>query len=643
MLGAGVERDVLFLCYREVAMDWSSINLRRRSVFVLFIYLLLVAAVALVLFWRFPNNVTAPNFYGEDGSVYLQSILNHGWLRGAFETFNGYFIIGLYLLCGLGWLINALFLGGAFLTLPVGFALSAIAFMAAVIALPYLLFRRAFGWLPTTLVVVFGALMPLPQSPHIVIGTIGNDKWIFLYLAFLLVLYRVTNHRRLHWPTLLAIDAGILISAYTNSTVYFLAPLAFWPYAVEFWQRRHIIKPLDYLRRVWRDQEFISMAGLYVLLLPQIVYIATHGIPKLAGYLDTPFRMSRAIELFVNRTYLFGVTHLINGHVDDVGAVMLFGLLLFLAWKELKGSARLAFWFGVYAAGMASLLFTINRPGVTDFFLGYKPGGSGPDQFFYAQTLVMYLPIALVAFGAAGSFRRNRPLRASLLIVFVAAIVVSGFVSIIYRGDQWHNASVFENDAGTFIDQAITACTSSGGSIVRVTVYPYADGRFALNAPRAKVCGGALRPYQLSAEDLGLRVNNNDYSPITRSKQFTQTFVAGSDNLDGIRLFISTFGVPFRRGAYELELLDSSCSKTLRTRDISTKLMDNAYYNVRFEPLANSAQRTYCFTLDAPSSNFDPIAIQRSRPDAYTAGTYTDSGRLQTTDVVFEPLFTQLH
>jgi hypothetical protein len=586
--------------------------------------------------------VVFANFYGEDGSVYLQNVMNDGWLKGALTTFNGYFIIGLYLLCGLGWIINALFLGGSLLTLPEAFAAAAILFMAAVIALPYLLFSSSFGRTKTLLAVMTGALIPLPLSPHIVIGTIGNQKWIFLYLAFLLVLYRVINYKKLSLKRLIVIDVALLVAAYTNSTVYCLIPVAYLPYLRAYWTKRKKNKLIPFIKKELRQRDFQSLAVLSALLVPQVIYVALNGIPKLAGYLDTPFQPAKAIEVFINRTYLFGVTHIVNGHMNDIIAVILFLVMVFLGWKYTRGREKFAFFFGLYAAGMASILFVINRPGVSDHFHGYQPSGSGPDQFFYAQTLVMCLPILLVFFGVIDKFPRQ--LKGASLGAAIAFFIASGLMSNATTGALWRNASVYENDAGIFTDNALVSCETPDNP-VRVTVYPYKGGQFSIYVPRGDVCNDKLNDYQPSSSDLGLKLNNNDHLPVWREYMFTQTFLATENGLEGIRLFLSNFDNNYRDGTYTLILMDENCKSQIRTALVPTQMMDNAYYNLRFAPITDSANKKYCFSLDQPDGTrdgtFDPIAIQRSQPNAYADGSYSEGETQLPVDVVFNLLYDQ--
>lgn len=612
-----------------------------RTYFRVLVYVLLAAAAFAVLLWRFPNNVMWANFYGEDGSVYLQNILDKGWLEATFTPFNGYGIVGLYVICGLGWIINSLLFGSGLLSLPVAFALSAILFMAAVIALPYLLFANSLGRKKMLFVVIISTLVPLPVSPHIVIGTIGNQKWIFLHLAFLLVVYRVINYKRLSLKRLVAVDALLVISAYTNSTVYLLVPLLLLPYLREYLKNGKKYSMLKTLKMALRDWSFRSLILLYMLLLPQIIFVAVNGIPKLAGYLDTPFKIERAVELFINRTYLFGVTHLINGFLNDILALGLFGFLLFVGLKLLHNEERFIFIAGIYTAGMASLLFVINRPGVTDHFFDYRFSGSGPDQFFYAQTLIMYLPIVLVLFALLTKIKYKENFLCPLILSFMSTgLILAGILSNQVYGENWRNASVFENDAGVFTDNAIRACKTSQSEKVDVVVYPYAQGQFSLKAPANEICNRDLfHNYRLSVDDLGLAINNNDHLPIIKAGQVTQTFDARENDLHGVRIFLSNFGNTVRDGAYILKLLDEGCRATIRSVKIPKILMDNSEYNARFEPVLDSADRVYCVTLEPPSDSHDPIAVQFSSPSLYDKGLLTLNEVPDQRDLVFSPLY----
>ena len=72
----------------------------------LLVFIITVSVVSYIFYIRFPNNLLHPNFYAEDGKDYMANILNNGFLTSLFHTFNGYFIVGIYLLMGVAYAIN---------------------------------------------------------------------------------------------------------------------------------------------------------------------------------------------------------------------------------------------------------------------------------------------------------------------------------------------------------------------------------------------------------------------------------------------------------------------------------------------------------------------------------------------------------
>jgi putative flippase GtrA len=600
----------------------------------LLIYFSLVVAATLIIVWRFPNNITASNFYAEDGSVFLQNIVDKGWLRAIITPFNGYAIFGLYALEGIAWMTNLIAFNGSYLTLPKVFAIISIAFLAAVICLPYLLFSGILGRKRMLLVIVFSVLIPLPIAPHIVIGTIGNTKWLFMYLAFLLIIYRVIRYKKLSRASTTIIDVSILLCAYTNSTVYTLIPILILPYIRDYWNNRKKVAIFTYLKNQLKEYDFISFLILGILMIPQVVYVGINGIPDLPGYLDTPFKWDKTIEIFINRTYLFSLTHYFNNFMSNIFVILLFCLLIYLGIKRLRGNDRLIFFAGLYAVTMASLLFVINRPGVSAFFFGYKPGGSGPDQFFFTQTLMMYIPLVIL-FTKFESNKYGKILAWSLYGI----IITTGLLSNARFGAQWRNASVFENDAGIFTDRALAACASKPVGIARIIVYPYSSGQFSLSLPTALVCSDKKLPKKPSSIDLGLRPNNNNYMVIDSTQSFIQTFKADANNLNGVRIFLSNLGKTERVGKYLFELKDSSCNSIIRSVELPNKTLDNSYYNVRFTPISDSENNIYCFTIRPATLKYDLLAIQRSQPNAYVIGRFKENDRELDVDAVFMPLF----
>ncbi|HEX6462224.1 MAG TPA: hypothetical protein VFZ58_03025 [Candidatus Saccharimonadales bacterium] len=607
----------------------------------IFIYIVITSLLAAFFAWRFPNLILYPNFYGEDGSVYLQHIFDKGWLAATFTPFNGYFIVGLYLLCHVAMLVNAL-LGGDLLTLPVLFSWVAIFFMSAVICLPYLLFRRVFGRLKALVTILLCAVLPLPQTPYAIFGIIGNQKFVFVYLAFLLILCRFFFWKELSLKKIILIDAILLVCAYTSSVTYLLLPVLLWPVLQIFVTHKKRHSFFASLKRILKDKATLSLLGVFVLLIPQFLYVMLNGIPKLSGYLDTPYDFSKTIEIFGNRTLVYAITHSLNQFMSDTKIIVLLIMLLAAGWIALKGRQKFVFFFGIYTAIVSSLLFVVNRPGVSDFFFHYNRNGSGPDQFFFAQTLGMYLPLVLLVF-ALGALIQKKILSRVFVSVAVAFLFITGALGVAVYDTIWKNAGLYENHIKTLTDQALVQCKDKGKAKIRVYMYTPAGPNegFVGVFPRQSLCTANLYVrYQLDTQELGLRTFQNKFVTIRKNSELQQTFVAGQQKLNGIKIFLSNFGNSLRNSQYTLHLFEKDCRTVVRSAQLPMLSIDSSYYRAYFSAINDSKNRTYCLGLSPPhSSQFDPLALQLSEPHIYTAGRLTIDKQESQQDIVFAPLY----
>ena len=153
-------------------------------------------------------------------------------------------------------------MGGGFIQLPQAVAVASYGLLGFTAALPLLLFRKQLGLAFLAVLILACCLVPLPSSDYAIIGTIGNLKWAFTYIAFLLVAYRL-GHVDAPYHNLLAADVGLVICAYSNATTYLLIPALVLPY-VYLWWKGHVP-----LRALVRKQSTWGIAAMLVLLVPQ--------------------------------------------------------------------------------------------------------------------------------------------------------------------------------------------------------------------------------------------------------------------------------------------------------------------------------------------------------------------------------------
>lgn len=576
-----------------------------------------------IFYRRFPNNYTQPNFFGEEGSVFANNIIHHGFWTALNTTFNGYYIWGIYILEKIAFIINSIFYGGEFVNLPRSFALVSYGFLGGVVALPVLLLRGYVKLTALIITVLLCLYVPMVGWDYGIIGTLGQFKFAFIYIAFLLLIYR--NNLPAGSNKVYAVDIGLLISAYTNITVYpmlFFALIRYWPE----------VRGGDYFNKVKKlllsDRTAQSLVILGILLLPQLLVIHQDGVPKIPGYLDGPYNYHRTIEIFISRSYLYGLLFPINKFLNDLIVVVLFATFLALAWKTVK-KYRPMFIFGIATILLATLLFVIKRPGISAFYIGYKD--AGPAQFFFPQNWIFDFIISVIFVSLVS---RLKKFQLQFGVYLLAALF---FVYIMTpRAGSYGRLDFESKKVGNIYANAQRQCDQDRSSQnLSITIYPTSDQHYnGLN--RHQLCTPSVTNYQPEEVNLGLVPYGNNYiADLGNSRRFTQTFVSPQNNLNGIEVYFSTF---MRRigSPYDLKLMDKSCHQTIYTTHIHTKkIADNTFYTVPFPTINNSAGKTYCFSIAAAKPSAEPLAVQLSSPNSYDEGAATLNGKVLDTDVVF--------
>jgi len=578
-----------------------------------------------IFFRRYPGNFTQPNFYAEDGSVFGRNIIDHGLLRALGTTFNGYYIWGLYLLEKIGFVFNYLFFGNQFANLPRSFALTSYLFLGFMATLPLLLFKKYLRPQLIALIVVLAVFVPMTSYDYAIIGTLGNLKFAFTYLAFLLLVYRHLMPR--DSKKVYLVDIGLLICAYTNITVYPMMLFAL---------LRYLPRDIRHFRSTWRtyvrelltDRTFQSLVGLGILLLPQLYVVKTYGVPELKGYLDAPFRFSRTIEIFVARSYLYSVLFPVNKLLSD-GLVVALAVAVLGGGYWLAGKYRKIFVFGILTVFLATFLFVIKRTGISDFYTGYHDGG--PDQFFYAQNWIFSFVFSIVVIAAIDKLKTTR-LRTGAYVVLglIVAIV------LVPKAGTYGRTDFMADSVGTIYAVAKQQCDGRQDSL-QISIYPSSELKYT-GLSRQRLCTAAVTTYHPQVVRLGLVPYNNKYlDDLGGHHSFTQTFVSPQDNLDGVGVYFSTF-LRKVRSPYTLTLYEKDCTTTVRSVRINTgKIHDNAFDTITFPVVTGAKDQTYCFRVStARQDRVDPLAVQLSKPDQYPAGQAVINGAPSDQDVVFE-------
>jgi hypothetical protein len=261
---------------------------------------------------------------------------------------------------------------------------------------------------------------------------------VFLYIAFLLVIYR---YKRLSSKQYLLIDACLLLCVLTNATVVLLVPLTLLPYFTNLVKTRKLVINLP----------VVSASALTAISFLYLAAVYLRGIPKDPGYLDAPFKI-QSILPFVDRNTLYAWTYPITSMLNSyfvAALLVLTGFVLYRVYKSNK-TERLFIIVLLWTLFISIALLIINRSGLGDFFLTYNHKG-GPDQFFYAQSMV-------VIFATGWLFKdriRNLKLGGAAWLITGVAIYLS---LAIPHGTSFGGSSVVYKDMKTIRPNLVKAC-----------------------------------------------------------------------------------------------------------------------------------------------------------------------------------------
>lgn len=584
------------------------------------IYFLIVGIAASFIFYiRFPNNFIEPNFYAEDGSVYLHNIEKLGFLNATFTTFNGYFVSGLYLIEGLGYTLNAIFSHGSFVDLPRSFSVASYLFLGFVCALPVLLFRRYIKHSALLLIVALSAFVPLPGYDYAIIGTIGNLKFVFVYVAFLLIVYRNLLPAS-SWRRFIIVDLIVLVCAYTNVVIYLLIPFALLRYLplLRFDRKK--------LSKLVRERSFQSLLALGVLLLPQIIVIKLFGIPAIPGYLDTPYQIDATINTFIYRSYLFPFLPGLLSHLNDFLVVVAFVLLNIVLWFGLK-RYRALYVFGMFSIFIITLLFVINRTGVSELFKTYL--SSGPDQFFYTQNLI----ICFLAGVAVVELIRK--IRSKNIQFTLYGIIGLGFVLLyVPVAGSYGKNDFMQRTVHNIYVNAQHECEQGRGT-PNLQLYPVLTSAFPLrDIDRSRICTSDTLSYVPDTQYLAFDMLGGAYIADIGPAKPTQTFKADYNGLSGISIMFLTYKQMIKDD-YIADIYTGDCDTKLRSTVVTSKeIKDTTFVRINFAKIDGSRDKLYCLKLAPQGPKSTALALALSKDNLYPEGQLNSDGSPRSDDLM---------
>jgi hypothetical protein len=217
------------------------------------------------------------------------------------------------------------------------------------------------------------SFFPLQDSDYEVIGRISNVGYAFVYIAFLLIYYRIFCVKNL--AVILLIDFLIFICANTNPVVYIILPAIYIPYL-----KNYFIDKIS-LNRILNNYSFLSAVIISTILLLEAAKIVTTGagLHPASGHLDSPFVLSNAIEMLVARSILYPVIYPIYRNMNDITVILIF-IVLIIGFIRFSNKENHGFYvLGFYSLIVFTVAAALFRPGLSGFLKDYS--STWPAQY----------------------------------------------------------------------------------------------------------------------------------------------------------------------------------------------------------------------------------------------------------------------
>lgn len=527
----------------------------------------------------------------------------------------------------MGFVINSVFFHGDFVSLPGSLAIISYAFFGLCATLPIALLRNHLTLPYRISIALLITVLPFPSFDYGTIGTIGNVKFAFNYIAFLLILFRATLPQKSY--KFFIIDFILFICAFTTAGVYLILPFIALSKNSGVYAFIKTKKIKTFLSK--KNISLWSAVVLAITCCAQVMFIVYKGIPKFPGYLDQPYEFAKTIEVFIARSYLYPFISAAYRHLNDIIVVILFITLIIAIIKFHAKKNTSLYLIGLTAILTTSLVFIINRTGTVSYYNNYTT--SGFDNFFYAQNFIAIVIIVALLSDISKKYKKIfNPFIQILIILILLALSIKTNIS--YAPNDFMQYQI-----GTIQEQTKKQCSDQSNSKITFSVYPFTF--LKMTEPRSSVCNSRLYNYQsliqynTANEDIQQYQTFNIYDNKTK---FTQTFVANQDKLSRIGLYISSYGQTIINN-YQLKLMDGSCNKIIQTVPIPRYVRDNAFRTIELSTIENSKNTKYCFTVEPNIDNPQKFALQLSTKNNYKDGVLKINNTETDQDIIFNPIY----
>lgn len=356
----------------------------------------------IILFLRSAYTVSVPTMYTEDGA-WISAIINNGFLDTLLHARTDYLVAGNILALELAYLLNTVFCGSNLSYLPNFVAFVQYTVLSCTALLPIICFKDEIRK-PLQYLLWFSILMvPLGESGVEIFGKISNIGFLFYFIAFCLLYYRITRRNVLSKGSIVLIDILLLISCGTHPGSYLLVGLGFFLDCILQYKTMPLLRQQNLKQRIchWLSLFYNKMwIALGILTLTMALYDLfylngespeNYSLFNGNGRLSLEFFARQLLFYLIYPIYLRLNNSVVMIFFSLVGAVLLY--LFFFAKLSRKEKGTL--FICLCATFLFCIITTVARGGLLTPFLNQYTT-SWADRYYYGLNIMTLIPIAFV-------------------------------------------------------------------------------------------------------------------------------------------------------------------------------------------------------------------------------------------------------
>jgi hypothetical protein len=441
-----------------MAVDFSklkSIGVTHKKVFSFlgFVSLMLGAALRYPVYWK------VPNFYAEDGTVFFKSVDTSG-LLSTFEPFNGYPIVGIRLLANLSYYLALYPKFGNLELVAVWTAILSYAFWALLSAFTYVTLKQY----ADVSIGILGALMvlctPLNGWNYAILGTIGNLKFAFCYLAFLLMLLRLKTE----------------IWTNTSKFLYLVCVLTN-PIAIIFLPFFILTERLYGFKVKGQDFVFAILIGIASIA----VFFSARRYPLPTNYKSGDWNFSSLLEVVLGRTFIFPFVADAYQKLSSL-TVFLFCVIVSILILSFKNPHKFTILLSFFFSMLVTMILVITRGGISSFYSDFRD--PGPAMFFYPQNMMVTTSTLMFLGGTKIFLKLSHNVRYLLCGVLFFVFIVLNIKGIGFNGMGVNGE--LQTSQGSIKENVTKICQQEGLEQINIPIMP--GPPWYLTVSSSKVC-----------------------------------------------------------------------------------------------------------------------------------------------------------